>query len=46
MGALWELVAVAGIDYGRGIMSGGDFGFATVGHVLECQYCDFLTYNP
>ena len=40
----WYTVLVC-IDYGRGIMSGGDFGFATVGHVLECRHCDVLIYN-
>ena len=27
-------------------MSGGGFGFATVGHVLKCHHCDVLIYNP
>ena len=42
---VWYTVLVC-IDYGRGIMSGGDFDFATVGHVLECHHCDVLIYNP
>jgi hypothetical protein len=42
---VWYTVLVC-IDYGRGIMSGEDFGFATVGHVLECRHCNVLIYNP
>ena len=42
---VWYTVLVC-IDYGRGIMSGGDFGFATVALVLECHRCDVLIYNP
>ncbi len=42
---VWYTVLVC-IDYGRGIMGGGDFGFASVGHVLECCHCNVLIYNP
>ena len=41
---LWYTVLVC-LDYGRGVMSGGDFGFASAGLVLECQHCDVIIYN-
>ena len=41
---LWYAVLVY-LDYGRGVMSGGDFGFASVGLALECQHCDVIIYN-
>jgi hypothetical protein len=28
------------LDYGRGIIGGGDFGFGSVGHVLQCKHGD------
>jgi hypothetical protein len=34
------------LDYGRGIISGGDFSFASVGNILECKQGDVLIYNP
>jgi hypothetical protein len=42
---LWYTVLVC-LDYGRGVMSGADFGFASVGLALECQHCDVIIYNP
>jgi hypothetical protein len=42
---VWYTVLVC-IDYGRGIISGGDFSFASVGHILECKHGDILIYNP
>jgi len=34
------------LDYGRGINGGGDFGFCSVGHVLQCKHGDVIVYNP
>ena len=34
------------IDYARGIISGGDFLFASVGNILEYKHGDVLIYNP
>jgi hypothetical protein len=34
------------IDYGRGVESGGDFAFASIGAVLKCKHCNVLIYNP
>lgn len=41
---LWYTVLVA-LDVGRGVVSGGDFAFATHGHVLKCEHGDVLVYN-
>ena len=42
---VWYTVLVC-IDYGRGVLSGGDFAFASIGSVLKCQHCSVLIYNP
>jgi len=42
---VWFTVLVC-IDYGDGIKGGGDFGFAGIGHVLQCAHGDVLIYNP
>ncbi len=34
------------LDYGRGIIGGGDFCFGSVGHVLQCKHGDVIVYNP
>jgi hypothetical protein len=33
------------LDYGRGIISGGAFGFGSVSHVLQCKHGDVTGYN-
>ena len=40
----WYTVLVC-IDYGLGIKEGGDFGFGSIGHVLQCAHGDVLVYN-
>ena len=42
---VWFTILVC-IDYGKGIISGGDFSFASVGNILECRHGDVLIYNP
>ena len=42
---VWFTVLVC-LDYGRGIIGGGDFGFGSVGHVLQCTHGDVIVYNP
>ena len=42
---VWYTVLVC-IDYGKGIKCGGDFGFGSIGHVLQCTHGDVLVYNP
>jgi len=42
---VWYTVLVC-IDYGRGVQSGGDFAFASIGSVLKCKHCSVLIYNP
>ena len=42
---VWFTVLVC-LDYGRGIIGGGDFGFGSVGHVLQCKHGDVIVYNP
>ena len=42
---VWYTVLVC-IDYGEGIKGGGDFGFGSIGHVLQCSHSDILVYNP
>jgi len=46
----WKRVSVSNLlvclDYGRGIIGGGDFGFTSVGHVLQCKHGDVIVYNP
>ena len=42
---VWYTVLVC-IDYGRGIIEGGDFSFASIGRVLQCKHGDVLIYNP
>jgi hypothetical protein len=34
---VWFTVLVC-LDYGRGIIRGGDFGFGSVGHALQCKH--------
>ena len=34
------------LDYGRGIIGGGDFGLCSVGHVLQCKHGYVIVYNP
>ena len=41
---LWYTVLVA-LDFGRGVVEGGDFAFAAQGHVLQCEHGDVLVYN-
>jgi len=41
---VWFTVLVC-LD-GRDILGGGDFGFGSVGHVLQCKYGDVIVYNP
>jgi hypothetical protein len=41
----WFTVLVC-LDYGRGIIHGGDFGFGSVGHVLQWKHADAIVYNP
>ena len=41
---LWYTVLVC-VDYGRGVVAGGDFGFASNGWVLQCKHGDVLVYN-
>lgn len=41
---LWYTVLVA-VDYGKGVIAGGDFAFAEQGHVLKCEHGDVLVYN-
>ena len=42
---VWFTVLVC-LDYGRGIIGGRDFGFGSVGHVLQCKHGDVIVYNP
>ena len=42
---VWYTVLVC-IDSGEGIKGGGDFGFGSNGHVLQCSHGDILDYNP
>jgi hypothetical protein len=42
---VWFTVLVC-LDYGRGILGGGDFGFGSVGHVMQCKHGDVIVYNP
>ena len=42
---VWFTVLVC-LDYGRGVNGGGDFGFGSVGHVLQCKHGDVFVYNP
>ncbi len=42
---VWFTVLVC-IDYGDGIKGGGDFGFGSIGHVLQCAHGGILVYNP
>jgi hypothetical protein len=42
---VWFTVLVY-LDYGRGIIGGGDFGCGSVGHVLQCKHGDVIVYNP
>ena len=42
---VWFTVLVC-IDYGDGIKGGGDFGFGSIGHVLQCAHGDVFVYNP
>jgi hypothetical protein len=42
---IWFTVLVC-IDYGDGIKGGGDFGFGSIRHVLQCAHGDVLVYNP
>ena len=42
---VWFTVLVCK-DYGRGIIGGGDFGFGSVGHVLQYRHGDVIVYNP
>ncbi len=42
---MWFTILVC-VDYGRGIIFGGDFGFGSVGHVLQCKDGDVIVYNP
>ena len=41
---VWYTILVC-IDYGDGIIGGGDFAFASIGQVLECKHGDVLVYN-
>ena len=41
---LWYTVLVA-LDFGKGVVAGGDFAFAAHGHVLKCAHGDVLVYN-
>eukprot|EP00966_Prymnesium_polylepis_P288769 6669873-Prymnesium_polylepis.1 len=41
---LWYTILVA-LDFGRGVVEGGDFAFAAQGHILKCQHGDVLVYN-
>ena len=38
---VWFTVLVC-LDYGRGIIGGGDFGFGSVGHILQCKHGDVI----
>jgi hypothetical protein len=42
---VWFTVLVC-LDYGRGIIHGRDFGFGSVGHVLQCKHGSVIVYNP
>ena len=42
---VWYTVLVC-LDYGKGIIDGGDFSFASIGRVLQCKHGDVLIYNP
>ena len=42
---VWYTVLVC-IDYDEGIKGGGDFGFGSIAHVLQCSHGDILVYNP
>ena len=41
---VWYTILVC-VDYGQGIVGGGDFAFASIGRVLECKHGDVLVYN-
>ena len=41
---LWYTLLVC-LDYGRGVVGGGDFAFASHGHTLKCEHGDVLVYN-
>jgi hypothetical protein len=41
----WYTILVC-LDYGNGILGGGDFSFVSVGNILECRSGDVLIYNP
>jgi hypothetical protein len=34
------------LDYGRGIIPGGDFAFGSIGQALHCKHGNVLIYNP
>ncbi len=42
---VWFTVLVC-LDYGRGIIEGGDFAFGSIGHVLKCEHGNVIVYNP
>ena len=42
---VWFTVLVC-LDYRRGIICGGDFGFGSVVRVLQCKHGDVIVYNP
>jgi hypothetical protein len=42
---VWYTVLVC-INYRRGVQSGGNFSFASIGRVLRCNHCNVLIYNP
>ena len=41
---MWYTVLVS-LDYGKGVIAGGDFALAAQGHVLKCEHGDVLVYN-
>ena len=41
---LWYTVLVS-LDFGKGVVAGGDFAFVTHGHVLQCAHGDVLVCN-
>ncbi len=41
---VWFTVLIC-LDYGRGTFHGGDFGFGSVGHVLQCKHGNVIDYN-
>ncbi len=41
---VWFTVLVC-LDYGRGIICRGAFGFVTFGHVLQCKQGDVIVYS-